>query len=82
MDRKISITVCPSCTSFVNTWPPSSWPVVGATFVLLHTTQDRPDDGTEILKFFDWAFKDGGQAAEALDYISLSDSVVTEIRSQ
>jgi phosphate transport system substrate-binding protein len=34
------------------------------------------------LKFFDWAFKNGSQAADALDYISLPDPVVTEIRSQ
>jgi phosphate transport system substrate-binding protein len=59
-----------------------AWPVVGATFVLVHTTQDKPDHGKETLKFFDWAFKQGNQAAEALDYISLPDAVVTEIRSQ
>ncbi|WP_429280396.1 phosphate ABC transporter substrate-binding protein PstS [Paraburkholderia sp. GAS41] len=59
-----------------------AWPVVGATFVLLHTAQDKPDHGKETLKFFDWAFKNGSQAADTLDYISLPDSVVTEIRSQ
>jgi phosphate transport system substrate-binding protein len=59
-----------------------AWPVVGATFVLLHTTQDKPDHGKETLKFFDWAFRNGTQAAQDLDYIPLPDSVVTEIRSQ
>src|ERR1700739_1820591 len=59
-----------------------AWPVVGATFVLVHTTQDKPAEGTETLKFFDWAFKNGGQAASDLDYISLPDSVVSQIRSQ
>ncbi|WP_206999700.1 phosphate ABC transporter substrate-binding protein PstS [Trinickia mobilis] len=59
-----------------------AWPVVGATFVLLHTTQDKPAQGTETLKFFDWAFKNGTQAADNLDYISLPESVVSEIRSQ
>lgn len=59
-----------------------AWPVVGATFVLIHTTQEKPDHGKETLKFFDWAFKNGSQAAETLDYISLPDPVVTEIRSQ
>ncbi|TKC80393.1 phosphate ABC transporter substrate-binding protein PstS [Trinickia terrae] len=59
-----------------------AWPVVGATFVLLHTTQDKPAQGTETLKFFDWAFKNGTQAANDLDYISLPESVVTEIRTQ
>lgn len=59
-----------------------AWPVVGATFVLLHTTQDKPEQGKETLKFFDWAFKNGTQAADSLDYISLPPSVVTEIRTQ
>jgi len=60
----------------------NSWPIVGATFVLLHTAQDKPAQGTETLKFFDWAFKNGSQAANDLDYISLPDSVVSEIRTQ
>ncbi|WP_321934546.1 phosphate ABC transporter substrate-binding protein PstS [Paraburkholderia sp. J8-2] len=59
-----------------------AWPVVGATFVLLHTAQDKPDQGKETLKFFDWAFKNGASAADSLDYISLPDSVVAEIKSQ
>ena len=50
--------------------------------MLLHTTQDKPDHGKETLKFFDWAFRSGTQAAQDLDYITLPDSVVTEIRSQ
>lgn len=59
-----------------------AWPVVGATFVVLHATQDRAPQGAETLKFFDWAFKNGNQAATDLDYISLPDSVVAEIRTQ
>jgi phosphate transport system substrate-binding protein len=60
----------------------SAEPVVGATFVLLHAAQDKPDQGKETLKFFDWAFKNGGQAANDLDYISLPQSVVNEIESE
>jgi phosphate transport system substrate-binding protein len=59
-----------------------AWPIVGATFVLLHTTQDKPSQGAETLKFFDWAFKNGTPAADSLDYISLPDSVVAEIKTQ
>ena len=59
-----------------------AWPIVGATFVLLHATQEKAPQGTETLKFFDWAFKNGGQAANDLDYISLPDSVTAEIRTQ
>jgi phosphate transport system substrate-binding protein len=60
----------------------NAWPIVGATFVLLHTAQDKPAQGTETLKFFDWAFKNGSQAANDLDYISLPESVVSEIRTK
>ena len=59
-----------------------AWPVVGATFVLLHTAQDKPEQGKETLKFFDWAFKNGTPAADSLDYISLPPSVVSEIEQQ
>ena len=59
-----------------------AWPVVGATFVLLHTAQDKPEQGKETLKFFQWAFQNGAGAANDLDYISLPQSVVSEIESQ
>ncbi|CAB3756421.1 phosphate ABC transporter substrate-binding protein PstS [Paraburkholderia humisilvae] len=59
-----------------------AWPVVGATFVLMHTTQANADKGRETLKFFDWAFRNGGPAAEQLDYITLPDTVTSEIRTQ
>ncbi|MEM5386294.1 phosphate ABC transporter substrate-binding protein PstS [Paraburkholderia phymatum] len=59
-----------------------AWPVVGATFVLLHSSQEKPDHGKETLKFFDWAFKNGNQTAQDLDYITLPDAVVSEIRTQ
>ena len=54
--------------------------VVGATFVLLHATQEKPAQGAETLKFFDWAFHNGKGRRE--DYISLPESVVSEIRTQ
>ncbi|MFC0399876.1 phosphate ABC transporter substrate-binding protein PstS [Paraburkholderia rhizosphaerae] len=59
-----------------------AWPVVGATFVLIHTKQENADKGRETLKFFDWAFTHGGPIAQQLDYITLPEAVTTEIRSQ
>lgn len=67
---------------FTNEPGSDAWPVVGATFVLLHTTQNKPDNGRETLKFFDWAFTNGTQAAQDLDYVTLPESVMTEIRKQ
>src|SRR5438876_1056733 len=46
-----------------------SWPITGATFILMHKKQDQPERAKEVLKFFDWAYKNGGQLAESLDYI-------------
>ena len=44
-----------------------SWPITGATFILMHKTQDKPETAKEVLKFFDWAYSSGGKMAEALD---------------
>ncbi len=38
-----------------------SWPITGATFILMHKKQDKPERAAEVLKFFDWSYKNGGQ---------------------
>ncbi len=53
-----------------------SWPIVGATYILLHREQPNEKKGKEILKFFDWTFKHGGDLAKQLHYVPLPDSVV------
>jgi len=53
-----------------------SWPISGATFILMHKQQAQPDRAKEVLKFFDWAYKNGGQFAEALDYIPMPEKAV------
>lgn len=53
-----------------------SWPITGASFILLHKQQAHPQQGAEVLKFFDWAYRNGGQAAEALDYVPIPMNVV------
>lgn len=57
-----------------------SWPIAGATFILLHKVQDNPAQCREVLKFFSWAYKNGGQMAINLDYVPLPDNVVSLIR--
>lgn len=56
-----------------------SWPLTGATFILMHTVQDKPANATQVLKFFDWAYKNGTESAAALEYVPLPASVVTAI---
>lgn len=58
-----------------------AWPITSATFILLHKQQKKPEQGAEVLKFFDWAFKDGAKEANDLDYASLPDNVVEQIRA-
>ena len=48
-----------------------SWPITGATFILMHTTQDKPAQAATVLKFFNWVYKDGDKAAVALDYVPM-----------
>ncbi|HEY1721143.1 MAG TPA: phosphate ABC transporter substrate-binding protein PstS [Magnetospirillaceae bacterium] len=53
-----------------------SWPITGASFILLHKSQDKPEQAKEVLKFFDWAYHNGGPAAEELAYVPIPDNVV------
>ncbi|MEN2427869.1 phosphate ABC transporter substrate-binding protein PstS [Chromobacterium vaccinii] len=59
----------------------ASWPIAGATFILMHKKQDKPAQATEVLKYFDWAYKNGDKTAQELDYIPMPDSVKGVIRT-
>lgn len=56
-----------------------SWPITGATFILMHVKQDKPAQGEAVKKFFDWAYKNGDKTAEGLDYVPMPDSVTTQV---
>ena len=58
-----------------------SWPITGATFILMHKVQDNAVNGKEVLKFFDWAYANGDKLALELDYIPMPDSVVKLIQN-
>jgi phosphate transport system substrate-binding protein len=53
-----------------------AWPITGATFIIVHKVQDKPEQGNETLKFFDWSYKNGGKLADELDYVPMPDAVV------
>ncbi len=59
----------------------NSWPITGASFILLHAKQDKPENAKEVLKFFDWSFKNGSKMAAELDYVPMPDPVVKEIQA-
>ena len=52
-----------------------TWPITGATFVLMHKVQDKPAQATSSLKFFDWAYKNGDKTADDLDYVPMPANV-------
>ena len=54
----------------------ASWPVTGASFILMYKQQADAAKGREVLKFFDWAYKNGGAMAVDLDYVAMPASVV------
>lgn len=56
-----------------------SWPITGATFILMHKEPTDKAASAEAIKFFKWAFAKGDKMAEELDYIPMPDSVVTQI---
>jgi phosphate transport system substrate-binding protein len=57
----------------------ASWPITGASFILMHKSQAEPEKAKEVLKFFEWAFKNGGAMAAELEYVSLPAPVVKMI---
>jgi len=52
-----------------------SWPITGATFILFYKQQTNCDTAQSVLKFFDWAYKNGDSMAESLDYVPMPDKV-------
>src|SRR5690242_9498950 len=59
----------------------NAWPITGASFILMHVKQDKPQNAAEVLKFFAWAFANGGKLAEELDYVPLPENVTKLIET-
>lgn len=57
----------------------TSWPITGATFILMHKDATDKAASQEAIKFFKWAFEKGDKMAEELDYIPMPDTVVKQI---
>lgn len=57
-----------------------SWPISGATFILMHKIQEKPETAREVLKFFDWAYSKGAKLAAELNYVPLPENVQNLVR--
>jgi len=54
----------------------NSWPITGVSYILMHRSQADANKGKEVVKFFDYAYKNGTAAAAELDYVPMPASVV------
>ncbi len=59
----------------------TSWPITGATFILMHKVQEKPESAQAVLSFFDWAYSNGSEMAAALDYVPMPDKVQKLVRA-
>jgi phosphate transport system substrate-binding protein len=59
-----------------------SWPITGATFVLVYKDQGRSETAVEMLRFFDWVYRNGATVADDLDYTPIPQNVVQLVEKQ
>ncbi len=59
-----------------------AWPISTASFIIMYRDPENRAASAEALKFFDWSFRNGKQAALDLDYVPLPDSLVQQIRER
>ena len=60
----------------------TSWPLTGATYILMYKQQDKPANASAALKFFQWAYANGDAMADELDYVPLPATLKDLIRKQ
>jgi phosphate transport system substrate-binding protein len=58
-----------------------SWPITGASFILVYAVPQDAAATAEALKFFNWAYKSGGQMAAELDYVPLPEALIKQVRA-
>lgn len=68
--------------SMVNAKGANSWPVSTASFILMYKAPADKAESAEVLKFFDWSFKNGKKMAADMDYVALPDSLTDQIRAK
>jgi phosphate transport system substrate-binding protein len=59
-----------------------TWPLSGATFIMMHKVQDKPEQASQVLKFFDWAYISGDKMVTELEYVVLPEAVKGLVRKE
>jgi len=71
----------PGMNTFITNAPgAAAWPITGATFVVIYKKPENKASAAEVLKFFDYGFKDGKKMAADLDYVPMPDATTNFIR--
>jgi len=71
----------PGMNTFITNAPgANAWPITGATFIVVYKKPENKANAAEVLKFFDYGFKDGKKMASDLDYVPLPDKTTDFIR--
>lgn len=68
--------------SIVNQRGADSWPISTASFIIMYRDPADKKQSEEVLKFFDWSFRNGKQLALELDYVPLPDTLTQQIRER
>ncbi len=58
-----------------------SWPITGASYILMHKAQQDSNKAQAVLKFFDWCYKNGSDAAVQLNYVPIPSKVSAMVRT-
>ena len=68
--------------SIVDQKQATAWPVTSASFIIMYRNPDNREQSQAVLKFFDWAFRNGRKMSEELDYVHLPDTLTKQIRER
>lgn len=68
--------------SIVDQKHPNAWPVSSASFIIMYKNPDNKEQSQAVLKFFDWAFRNGKKLSEELDYVHLPAQLQEQIRQK
>jgi phosphate transport system substrate-binding protein len=68
--------------SIVNQPGAKAYPVSTASFILMYKNPENKAESAEVIKFFDWAFKNGKKMALDLEYVPLPDALTNQIRTR
>jgi len=60
----------------------NSWPILGVSYILIHTNQPNPEQALGMMNFFDWCFKHGQELAINLNYVPIPPEVYDRVQSQ